>query len=92
MEKQNATDVEKTPEFADGRVLNDLSGIDRQLMERISTFLRSHVLKVDLSEERGGGGFGGSKGGIGGGGIGNKNKLKREYFFIYHLLNDHMKI
>lgn len=85
MEKQNATDVEKTPEFADGRVLNDLSGIDRQLMERISTFLRSHVLKVDLSEERGGGGgFGGSKGGIGGGGGGGKNKLKREYFFIYH--------
>ncbi|XP_055299203.1 uncharacterized protein LOC129566877 isoform X2 [Sitodiplosis mosellana] len=76
MEKQNETDVEKTPEFADARVLNDLTGIDRQLMEKISTFLRTHVLKVDLSEERGGGGFGGSKGGLGGGGIGNKNKLK----------------
>lgn len=77
MEKQNETDVEKTPEFADARVLNDLSGIDRQLMEQINTFLRTHVLKVDLSEERGGGGFGGgNKGGLGGGG--NKNKLKRK--------------
>lgn len=76
MEKQNATDVEKTPEFADGRVLNDLTGIDRQLMDRINTFLRTHVLKVDLSEERGGGGIGG-----GGGGGGSKNKLKRECLF-----------
>lgn len=76
MEKQNETDVEKTPEFADARVLNDLSGVDRQLMENISTFLRTHVLKVDLSEGRGDGGFGGSKGG---GGLGNKNKLKRMY-------------
>lgn len=78
MEKQNASDVEKTPEFADARVLNDLTGVDRQLMEGINTFLRTHVLKVDLSEEEqrgggGGGGFGGNKGGIGG-----KNKLKRK--------------
>lgn len=71
MEKQNETDVEKTPEFADARVLNDLSGVDRQLMEKISTFLRTHVLKVDLSEGRGGS--------SGGGGLGNKNKLKRMY-------------
>lgn len=78
MEKQNATDIEKTPEFADARVLNDLTGVDRQLMEQINTFLRTHVLKVDLSEEQrggggGGGGFGGNKGG--------KNKLKRKYPF-----------
>lgn len=89
MEKQNETDIEKTPEFADARVLNDLTGVDRQLMERINTFLRTHVLKVDLSENEqrggggglGGGGFGGNKGGLGGGGggIGGKNKLKREY-------------
>lgn len=74
MEKQNASDVEKTPEFADARVLSDLSGVDRQLMEKIGSFLRTHVLKVDLSESRGGGGGGG-----GGGGFGNKNKIKREY-------------
>lgn len=87
MEKQNASDVEKTPEFADARVLDDLTGVDRQLMERINTFLRTHVLKVDLSEEqRGGGGLGG--GGIGGGGgfgnkggLGGKNKIKRKYWF-----------
>lgn len=78
MEKQNETDVEKTPEFADARVLNDLNGVDRELMQRINTFLRTHVLKVDLSEGRGDGGFGGNKGGLGGGGIGSKNKLKRE--------------
>lgn len=79
MEKQNETDVEKTPEFADARVLNDLTGVDRELMQRINTFLRTHVLKVDLSEEgRGDGGFGGNKGGAGGGGIGGKNKLKRK--------------
>lgn len=82
MEKQNASDVEKTPEFADARVLNDLTGVDRQLMEGINTFLRTHVLKVDLSEEeqRGGGGIGGGGGGFGGnkGGIGGKNKLKRK--------------
>lgn len=74
MEKQNETEAEKTPEFADGRVLNDLNGVDRQIMEQINRFLRTHVLKVDLSEERGGGGLGGNKGGLGG-----KNKLKREY-------------
>lgn len=82
MEKQNETDIENTPEFADARVLNDLTGVDRQLMERISTFLRTHVLKVDLSEGRGGGGgFGGGNKGGGGGG-GNKNKYKRRYHFL----------
>lgn len=70
MEKQNVSDVEATPEFADARVLSDLSGVDRELMQKISTFFRTHVLKVDLSEARGQGGLGG-----GGGGIGNKNKL-----------------
>jgi hypothetical protein len=74
MEKQNVSDVEATPEFADARVLSDLSGIDRELMQKVSTFFRTHVLKVDLSEARGGGGVGGG----GGGGIGGKNKIKRK--------------
>lgn len=80
MEKQNQTDTENAADFADARVLNDLTGIDRQLMERINTFLRTHVLKVDFSEGRGGGGggLGGNKGGAGGGG---KNKYKRRYQF-----------
>lgn len=89
MEKQNETDVEKTPEFADARVLDDLTGVDRQLMERINTFLRTHVLKVDLSEEQRGGGGGGGGGGFGGnkGGIGGKNKIKRKFLihFNYHI-------
>lgn len=75
MEKQNETEVEKTPEFADARALDGLTGVDRQLMQKISTFMRTHVLKVDLAEGRGDGGFGGNKGG---GGFGNKNKLKRK--------------
>lgn len=94
MEKQNASDTEKTPEFADARVLDDLTGVDRQLMEGVSKFLRTHVLKVDFSEEqRGGGGLGG--GGIGGGGgfgnkggIGGKNKIKRKYS-VQLLFNEH---
>lgn len=74
MEKTSTPDVESAPAF-DGRVLDGLNGVDRELMERINSFLRTHVLKVDLSEGRGGGGGGGggSKGGIGG-----KNKIKRE--------------
>lgn len=82
MERQNDTDIEKTPEFADARALNGLTGIDRELMQRINTFLRTHVLKVDLSEGRGGGGGIGGGGGGGGGGIGGgKNKIKRMYHF-----------
>lgn len=74
MERSNVTEAENTPDFADARVLNDLSGVDRELMSKINTFLRTHMLKVDLSEGRGGGGGGGgSKGGIGG-----KNKIKRK--------------
>lgn len=75
MEKQNVTDAETTPEFADARVLSDMSGVDRELLQKVSTFFRTHVLKVDLSEEaRGGGGVGGG----GGGGGGSKNKIKRK--------------
>lgn len=76
MEKSNATEIENTPDFADARVLGDLSGTDRELMSKINTFLRTHMLKVDLSEGRGGGGIGGSKGGVGG-----KNKIKRKFSF-----------
>lgn len=68
MDKQNDTDIANTPEFADARVLNDLNGIDRQLMEHVNTFLKTHVLKVDLSEAREGGSGGHSGGGGGGGG------------------------
>lgn len=77
MEKTSTPDVESAPAF-DGRMLDGLSGVDRELLERISTFLRSHVLKVDLSEGRGGGGIGGNKGGIGG-----KNKIKREFLIRF---------
>lgn len=76
MERSNDTEIEKTPDFADARVLSGLSGVDRELMSKINTFLRTHMLKVDLSEGRGGGGgLGGNKGGVGGGG---KNKIKRK--------------
>lgn len=70
MEKQNQTDIEKTPDFADARSMSDFTGIDRELMERINTFFKTHVLKVNLNEARGGGG-GGLGGGHGGGGGGH---------------------
>lgn len=76
MERSNDTEIEKSGDFADARVLNGLSGVDRELMDKINSFLRTHVLKVDLSEGRGGGGGGG--GGGSKGGIGGKNKIKRE--------------
>lgn len=81
MEKTSTPDAESAPAF-DGRVLDGLNGVDRELMERINSFLRTHVLKVDLSESRGGGGGigGGNKGGVGG-----KNKIKRESFNIYFI-------
>lgn len=77
MEKTSTPDAESAPAF-DGRVLDGLNGVDRELMERINTFLRTHVLKVDLSEGRGGGGGLGGGGGGSKGGIGGKNKIKRE--------------
>lgn len=52
LEKQNNTNVENTPSITTARALNELSGIDRQLMQKLDTFLRTHVVKMDMSEAR----------------------------------------
>ncbi|KAG4073477.1 hypothetical protein HA402_000701 [Bradysia odoriphaga] len=53
LEKQNSTDEADTPSITDERSLNQLSGIDKELMTKLDKFLRSHVLKLDMSESRG---------------------------------------
>lgn len=53
LQKQNSTDEQDTPSITDERSLNELTGIDRELMTKLDKFLRSHVLKLDMSESRG---------------------------------------
>lgn len=52
LEKQNASSIESTPSITSSRALSDLTGIDRQLMQKLDKFLRSHVVKMDMSEGR----------------------------------------
>lgn len=53
LEKQNDTAaIEATPSLTSARGLSDLTGIDRQLMQKLDYFLRSHVVKMDMSEGR----------------------------------------
>lgn len=53
LERQNDTSAfEATPSLTSARALNDLTGIDRQLMQKLDHFLRSHVVKMDMSEGR----------------------------------------
>jgi hypothetical protein len=53
--KTNATDNEadSIPGLSDARALNSLSGLDKSLVQKLDKFLKSHVLKVDMSEARG---------------------------------------
>ncbi len=53
LEKQNTTNEKDTPSITDERSLNELTGIDKELMIKLDKFLRSHVLKLDMSESRG---------------------------------------
>lgn len=53
LEKQNSTAIESTPSITSARAMNDLSGIDRELMTKLDKFLRSHVVKMDMNEARG---------------------------------------
>lgn len=45
--------VDDTPVIADARALNGLNGLDKALVQTIDKFLRTHTVKVDLSEARG---------------------------------------
>lgn len=48
--------TDETPILADARALNGLSQVDKALVQNIEKFLRTHTVKVDLSEARGKGG------------------------------------
>lgn len=51
MVKQNENDVDSTPILSDARTLSSFSGIDRELIQKVDRFLRTHVLKVDMADE-----------------------------------------
>lgn len=53
LEKQNRTYVENSPSITTAREMNDLTGIDKALMQKLDDFLRSHMVKLDMSEARG---------------------------------------
>ncbi|KAG5675786.1 hypothetical protein PVAND_005660 [Polypedilum vanderplanki] len=45
--------VDDTPVIADARALSGLNGLDKALVQTLDKFLRTHTVKVDLSEARG---------------------------------------
>lgn len=45
--------ADDTPILADARALSGLSEVDRSLVQNIEKFLKTHTVKVDLSEARG---------------------------------------
>lgn len=45
--------IDDTPILADARALSGLSEVDRALVQNIEKFLKTHTVKVDLSEARG---------------------------------------
>ena len=53
LEKTNSTDKESIMGLADARTLNSLSELDRSLLEKTDQFLRTHVMKMDMSQGRG---------------------------------------
>lgn len=52
LEKQNGSSLDSTPSIVTGKALDGFAGIDRALLQKLDTFLRTHVLKVDMSEGR----------------------------------------
>lgn len=52
VKSENAV-ADDTPILADARALNGLSGIDKALVQTVDKFLRTHTVKVDMSEARG---------------------------------------
>ncbi|XP_055918660.1 uncharacterized protein LOC129950766 [Eupeodes corollae] len=52
LEKQNSTDKESIIALADARTLNTLSPLDRSLLEKTDQLLRTHVMKMDMSQGR----------------------------------------
>lgn len=53
LEKQNSTEKESIlSSIADGRALSSLSSIDRALLAKIDKLMRTHALKMDMSQGR----------------------------------------
>lgn len=52
VKSENAV-ADDTPVIADARALSGLSGIDKALVQTVDKFLRTHTVKVDMSEARG---------------------------------------
>lgn len=52
MKSENSI-VDDSPILADARALSGLSEVDRSLVQNIEKFLKTHTVKVDLSEARG---------------------------------------
>lgn len=48
-----AENADDTPVIADARALSGLQGLDKALVQTLDKFLRTHTVKVDLSEARG---------------------------------------
>lgn len=52
VKSENAV-ADDTPVLADARALSGLSDVDRALVQNVEKFLKTHTVKVDLSEARG---------------------------------------
>lgn len=53
LEKQNVTEKESfIGSLTDARTFNSLSSIDKALLTKLDTFVRTHFLKIDISEAR----------------------------------------
>ncbi|CAO1373873.1 unnamed protein product [Diamesa hyperborea] len=51
--KQENVIIDDKPLFTDARTLNDLSVVDRALLQNMEKFLKTHTVKLDLNEARG---------------------------------------
>lgn len=51
--KQNETNVEDSPSIVEGRFLSGLTGLDKDLIQNLDRFFKTHTLKVDIGEARG---------------------------------------
>lgn len=52
VKSENAV-ADDTPIIADARALSGLTGLDKALVQSVDKFLRTHTVKVDMSEARG---------------------------------------
>lgn len=56
MKKEKLDEDDEKPLLSDARALSDLSESDRAIIHKLDKFLRTHTVKLDVSEARGKGG------------------------------------